>query len=97
MSGHDVSAAHDGPEALRMAASDPPDAVLLDLGLPGMDGYEVARRLRAMPSLAATRLIAMTGYGQDQHKRATSEAGFDEHLVKPVEVADLLRAIGALG
>ncbi|MFL6662845.1 MAG: PAS domain S-box protein [Rhizobacter sp.] len=81
MSGHDVSAAHDGPEALRMAASDPPDAVLLDLGLPGMDGYEVARRLRAMPSLAATRLIAMTGYGQDQHKRATTEAGFDEHLV----------------
>ena len=57
----------------------------------------MARRLRAMPSLAATRLIAMTGYGQDQHKRATSEAGFDEHLVKPVEVADLLRAIGALG
>jgi len=95
LSGHHVRSAHDGREALRLAADDPPDIVLLDLGLPGMDGYEVARRLRAMPALAATRLFAMTGYGRQKDRRATGAAGFDGHLVKPVEYADLLEVIGA--
>jgi len=93
LSGHRVVSAHNGRDALRQAADDPPDTILLDLGLPGMDGYEVARRLRALPALASTRLIAMTGYGQEEDRRATGEAGFDGHLVKPVEYADLLKAI----
>jgi PAS domain S-box-containing protein len=93
LSGHRVVSAHSGPDALRLAAADPPDTVLLDLGLPGMDGFEVARRLRKMPMLASTRLVAMTGYGQEEDRRATEEAGFDAHLVKPVEYSDLLKAI----
>jgi signal transduction histidine kinase len=93
LSGHRVASALNGRDALRLAVEDPPDTVLLDLGLPGMDGFEVARRIRAMPLFAATRLIAMTGYGQEEDKRATKAAGFDGHLVKPVEYADLLKAI----
>ncbi|HEX6363760.1 MAG TPA: PAS domain S-box protein, partial [Albitalea sp.] len=93
LSGHHVVAAHEGRDALRLAADDPPDLVLLDLGLPGMDGYEVARRLRALPGLETTRLVAMTGYGQEEHKRATGRAGFDAHLVKPVEYGALLREL----
>ena len=93
MSGHSVATAHDGAEALRLARDDPPDTALLDLGLPGMDGYEVARRMRELPGLAATRLIAMTGYGHEAHRRESDKVGFDDHLVKPVEYSDLLRAI----
>jgi PAS domain S-box-containing protein len=93
MSGHQVLVAHDGPQALRLATADPPDLALLDLGLPTMDGYELARRVRGTPALAHTRLIAMTGYGQDSDRRAASGAGFEAHLVKPVEFRDLMRAI----
>ncbi len=93
MSGHEVLVAHDGPDALRIATANPPDAVLLDLGLPRMDGYQVARRIRALPHLAHTRLIAVTGYGHDDDKRAAREAGFNAHLVKPVDFAELLRVI----
>ncbi|HEX6706677.1 MAG TPA: PAS domain S-box protein [Albitalea sp.] len=95
MSGHSISVAHDAHAALRQAAADPPDAVLLDLGLPGMDGYEVARRMRQMPALAHTRLIAMTGYGRDGDRRVASDVGFDAHLVKPVDLEDVLSAISA--
>jgi len=95
MSGHSVSLAHDGNTALQLAQADPPDTIVLDLGLPGITGFDVARRLRAMPALAQTRLIAMTGYGRDDDKRATTEAGFDQHLVKPVSLEDLLDAIGS--
>ena len=95
MSGHSVSLAHDGNTALQLAQADPPDTILLDLGLPGITGFDVARRLRSMPALAQTRLIAMTGYGRDDDKRATTEAGFDQHLVKPVSLEDLLNAIGS--
>lgn len=94
MSGHSVSLAHDGNTALRLAQTDPPDTVLLDLGLPGITGFDVARRMRGMPALAHTRLIAMTGYGRDDDKRATTEAGFHLHLVKPVSLEDVLNAIG---
>ena len=93
LSGHSVSLAHDGPAALRLAATDPPDAVLLDLGLPGIDGYEVARRMREMPGLEHTRLVALTGYGQEEDKRASWAAGFDAHLVKPVDLDEVLSAI----
>jgi PAS domain S-box-containing protein len=96
MSGHEIFVAHDGAEALRLAAAEQPELVLLDLGLPGMDGYEVARRIRELPPLSKSRLIAMTGYGRDDDKRAALEAGFDEHLVKPVDHAQLLAVIDSL-
>jgi signal transduction histidine kinase/CheY-like chemotaxis protein len=91
--GHTVSVAHDGPGALTEAAAFRPEVVLLDLGLPTMDGFEVARRLRA--DGVRVHLVAMTGYGQASDREATREAGFDAHLVKPVDLATLERAIAA--
>src|SRR5262249_23682279 len=85
MWGHEVRTAHDGPAALTVAAEFPPDIVLLDIGLPGMNGYEVAQRLRDIPGLARALLVAVTGYGQESDRRRTREAGFDRHLIKPVE------------
>jgi len=79
-----------------MATDYQPDAVLLDIGLPGMNGYEVARELRSAPALAQITLVAFTGYGQDEDRRRVREAGFDFHLVKPVEVGELTRVIDAL-
>jgi len=67
---------------------------LVDIGLPGIDGYEVARRLRANPDTQAMRLIALTGYGLAEDQRRVLEAGFDMHLVKPVDIAQLLGALG---
>ncbi|HEX5126214.1 MAG TPA: PAS domain S-box protein [Rhodocyclaceae bacterium] len=96
LSGHEVTVAYDGSEALRVATSNPIDIVLLDLGLPTMTGYEVARRMREIPTLRNARLIAMTGYGQDSDKRAAVDAGFEMHLVKPVEFGNLMRIIDAL-
>jgi CheY-like chemotaxis protein/anti-sigma regulatory factor (Ser/Thr protein kinase) len=84
-SGHDVQTAYTGPAALDAAASHTPDVVLLDIGLPGLNGYEVARRLRQNPKLDGVRLVAMTGYGQESDLQLAWEAGFDEHLVKPVD------------
>jgi CheY-like chemotaxis protein len=71
--------------------------VLLDLGLPAMDGYEVARRLREIPGFQGTRLIALTGYGQESARRAAIEAGFEAHLVKPVDFEELARIIDGHG
>ena len=82
--GQDVEMAYDGPAALELIRRRRPDLVLLDIGLPGMDGYAVAERLRAAGHDRAT-LVALTGYGQDDHLRRTSEAGFDHHLVKPLD------------
>jgi CheY-like chemotaxis protein/two-component sensor histidine kinase len=81
--GHDVLVAHDGPSALAIAASYRPDAVFLDIGMPSMDGYEVARRLRQQPGMEAVVIAALTGWGQQEDRRRTTEAGFDHHLVKP--------------
>lgn len=82
--GYEVTATGDGSRALELARDIPPEVVLLDLGLPGLDGFEVARRLRReLP--AETRLIALTGYSRPQDRRRSHEAGFDLHLVKPVE------------
>jgi PAS domain S-box-containing protein len=92
--GHRSSVLHDGHEALESAARTPPDVILLDIGLPGMDGIEVARRLRGMRELDHTRLIACTGYGREDDARRIEDAGFDRHLVKPVTVADLERVLG---
>src|SRR5688572_14583786 len=88
--GHAVHTAHDGIAALERAAASPPDYVLLDIGLPGMSGYAVAERLRAMPQTRTATLIAMTGYGQDEDRKRSREAGFDHHLVKPVDYETLL-------
>jgi CheY-like chemotaxis protein len=88
--GHEVATAHDGDAALAVARSFRPDVVLLDLGLPGRDGYEVARALRQDDRCQGARLIAVSGYGQDQDRRRSSVAGFEHHLVKPVDVETLL-------
>jgi CheY-like chemotaxis protein len=93
LAGHATSMAHSGDEALHQVTVDVPDVVLLDIGLPGMNGYEVARRLRDMPGLAATRLIAITGYGQESDKRSAIAAGFDTHLVKPVDFSLLTEVL----
>jgi PAS domain S-box-containing protein len=92
MRGHETRTAFTGPDAIVAAAEFVPDVVLLDIGLPGMDGYEVARQLRAMPATAGTFLVAMTGYGRDEDRALTQEAGFDRHLVKPVDL-DILRQL----
>jgi CheY-like chemotaxis protein len=84
--GHEVRVAHDGPEALRVVEAFGPTVGLLDIGLPVMDGYELARRLRAIPSLSGMRLVAVTGYGERAAVRRSVDAGFEAHLVKPVEV-----------
>ena len=83
--GHDVRAAADGMEALSQAEQFIPDVVLLDIGLPGLDGYEVARQLRASPRSADALLVAITGYGQPEDRALARAAGFDYHLLKPVE------------
>ena len=88
--GHETRTAFTGPEAVAAAAEFVPDVVLLDIGLPGMDGFEVARRLRAIPALAGAILVAMTGYGSDEDRTTAKEAGFNEYLVKPVDL-DLLQ------
>jgi len=87
--GHEAWSAYDGPAALALATQRKPDVVLLDLGLPGMDGFEVARRLRAIPGLEHVRIVALTGYGRSQDQRASEQAGFDLHWVKPVHAATL--------
>ena len=85
LAGHEVECVYDGPHALEGAAKANPDVVLLDIGLPGMDGYEVARRLRALPQFRGTAIIALTGYGQDSDRESSRKAGFDHHLTKPVD------------
>jgi CheY-like chemotaxis protein len=83
--GNDVRLAYDGQAALELAAEFRPDVVLLDLGMPKLDGYETARRLREEPWGKAMVLAALTGWGQEEDKRRTKEAGFNHHFVKPVE------------
>jgi signal transduction histidine kinase/DNA-binding response OmpR family regulator len=96
MTGHTVSVAPDGPAGLRAVETFQPHIVLCDIGLPGgMDGYVVARAIRRDPALAAVRLIALSGYGQAEDRRRSREAGFDAHLIKPVDLAELCRLIAA--
>jgi CheY-like chemotaxis protein len=91
-----TAVAYDGPTALRAARSMGPSVALLDLGLPIMDGYEVARLLRALPGHAALRLVAITGYGQASDRARTHAAGFDAHLVKPIAPDEVTRVIANL-
>jgi CheY-like chemotaxis protein len=89
LQGHTAASAHSGPEALRVAAAFRPDVVLLDIGLPGFDGYHTARELRQRPGGGGLVLAALTGWSSDQDKRRAREAGFDRHLTKPVDPADI--------
>jgi CheY-like chemotaxis protein len=91
--GHEVRVAPDGPAALAAAQARPPDVVLLDIGLPGMDGYEVARRLQGRPGEKAALLVAVTGRGRDEDRRRSAEAGIDLHLVKPADPGELVRLL----
>lgn len=91
--GHDVLKASDGPAALIAAREFRPEAILLDIGLPGMDGYEVARRLRVQPETAGILLLAVTGYGQQEDRQRAEAAGFDHHLVKPIDPEALARLL----
>jgi two-component system CheB/CheR fusion protein len=83
-------------DALERAAAFRPDVVLLDIGLPGMDGYEVAQKIRELPGLRDIRLVAVTGYGRSDDRLRAREAGFDDHLTKPVEFAVLDRTIAGV-
>jgi CheY-like chemotaxis protein len=96
--GHDVATAPDGPKALELARRQTPNIVFLDIGLPhGMDGYELAPRLRSLPGMEHALLVAITGFGQPEDCRRSDEAGIDEHLIKPVEPRELQRVIARFG
>jgi PAS domain S-box-containing protein len=92
-SGHDVRMAHDGPAALEAALDYRPDVMLLDIGLPMLNGFEVAERLRKDPAIERTVLVAVTGYGQERDRKRTAEAGFDYHLVKPADFLDVQKIL----
>jgi two-component system, sensor histidine kinase len=91
--GYTVEAVGDGLQAVATALQSRPQVVVIDIGLPGLDGYEVARRLRATSEGKAMRLVALTGYDQPHDRQMVREAGFDAHLVKPVDPDDLCRLL----
>jgi CheY-like chemotaxis protein len=96
-SGHEVAVAYSGHDGVRAAEQYQPDVVLCDIGLPGLDGYGVARQLRDNPATAKARLIAVTAYGRDGDRRRSHEAGFEQHLVKPVDPDALQRVLNCPG
>jgi signal transduction histidine kinase len=96
MNGHEVCTAYGGAAGLEQAVSFKPNVIVLDLGMPGMDGYEVARRVRQLPGGRAIVLVALTGWGQEEDRHRTQEAGFDFHLVKPVDPATLEELLATL-
>jgi len=95
-SGHEVRVAHTGEQALSEARAFRPELLLIDVGLPGMNGHEAARRLRALPEIDDAMLVAVTGYGQEDDRRLSREAGFDRHCVKPLSPQDLTSLLAAL-
>lgn len=95
LEGHRVLVAYDGESALKLAVEERPEVVLLDIGLPGMDGYAVARALRARTDIPAPRIIGLTGYGQPDSRAKSKAAGFDVHLVKPIDFEALLVLLSA--
>jgi two-component system CheB/CheR fusion protein len=93
LAGHEVATAYDGAAGLAMAQQIQPDIVLLDIGLPKLDGYEVARRLRQDFGMFAALVVATTGYGTDEDRHRSQQAGFNAHLVKPVDLEELRQLI----
>lgn len=96
MLGHEVRTANDGREAIRIAEEYRPNAMVLDIGLPAMNGYEVARHIRRQPWGRRVALIATTGWGDESARQSSRDAGFDHHLVKPVDHHALARLLTAL-
>lgn len=94
--GHHVRVVHDGVAALAAARANPPEVMLIDIGLPGMNGYEVAQAIRRDPTLKHLMLVALTGYGQPEDAAEALAAGFDYHLVKPVDLDALGRLVERL-
>lgn len=95
--GHDVRIAHNGFDALDIAREFSPGIAFLDIGMPGMSGYDLARHLKERPELAGITLVAVTGWGQEKDRQLSREAGFDHHLVKPVKLAQLLEIVESIG
>jgi CheY-like chemotaxis protein len=95
-SGHDARLAHDGASAMQAASEYVPDVVLLDIGLPVVNGYEVAKWLRQEPALKNLVLVALTGYGQESDRQRTQDAGFDQHLTKPADFAKVQAILSAV-
>jgi CheY-like chemotaxis protein len=93
VSGHDTRVAYDAARAIQIALEFAPEVGLLDIGLPDMDGYELARALRTNPQLSGLFLVALTGWGQDEDRRRAREAGFDAHITKPADPAVLERLV----
>src|ERR1051326_9039242 len=95
--GNDVHASYDGPSALEAAAVYVPQVVLLDIGLPGMTGYDVARSLRKLSGVGKAVLIAVTGWGQEKDRRLCKEAGFDHHVIRPIDFDLLQKLLNEIG
>ena len=95
--GHEVHICNDGLVALSQAPAFSPDVILLDLGLPGMDGYEVAQRMREDESLARAKIVVISGYACEEDQQRSKEVGADEHLPKPVRFSELLRVVTETG
>jgi CheY-like chemotaxis protein len=96
MGGHEAHVAHDGPAAVDAAARLRPDVMLLDIGLPMMDGFEVCRRVRQEPWGQQMAMVALTGFGQDRDRAESASAGFDRHMVKPIDYDALLKTLSTL-
>ena len=96
LDGYEVHAAADGVESIDLARTKMPEVALVDIGLPGFDGYEVARRMKVLPAPPRV-MIALTGYSEPEDRQRTKDAGFDAHLVKPVDPDDLGRLLASLG
>jgi CheY-like chemotaxis protein len=95
LGGHQVDTAYNGIEAVQKAEANRPDVILLDLGMPGKNGYEVCRSIRQAPWGKGIRIVALTGWGQEQDRQKTRDAGFDHHLVKPVTAGALNDALAS--
>jgi CheY-like chemotaxis protein len=94
--GNETQTAHDGQEALDVAAVYQPNLILLDIGMPRLNGYDTARQIRQRPWGKSVRLVALTGWGQDEDRRKSHDAGFDAHMVKPIEPAALEKLLASL-
>ena len=94
--GHDVQLAYDGPSGLQAAQTMRPDVMLLDIGLPGLTGLEVAEQIRQQSALNGMVLVALTGYGQDSDRQLSRQAGFDHHLVKPADFAEVRKILSSV-